>query len=555
MSEGKHMRKSKFGWLSVLVCGLGVVLLLALPVIAQRTGPFIRWERPKDWRVLEANMDYVPNAFVVGFTQNARLEKIPEIVKLIQTVGERQKVTITDVSESFFGPLGKTELTPRLQVTSPTDSQVSRSLTAVPNVCSNVLKYFQIPNNVSGPALADLIDALNAAIGVKFPDDVYILEPDTIGMPRQAPTPDWAKPAVATEEKPASASGVTVAVLDSGYNAMPGYTPSRSWNAVFRLGMGSTATPNPDFTSTDLLKAKDNFVEEGARGHGTGVASIIRGPDMIGGTANKISMTSDAEIYPIKVCDGDFCSSVSVALGICRAISDPGKPVGVINLSLAGPRSWLVEGAVKDALAANVTVVASAANIKTNLTKWYRWNETPGHYFFDYPYYPAALSKGGVSPKLADGIISVGASQEAAAGGYEWAIFTPKAPRWSIPRYIPGRMPDRSLRVVTNLNFTNDLMAPGKNVLAIPNDGNFAVDNVVGGTSYAAPFVSGAAAILLGQHPTLTPAQLEKVLLDAARSNPVDCPPFMCGAGMLNVKGSLTLLNDPTYRAANGITP
>jgi subtilisin family serine protease len=559
MAEGKLMRKSKFGWLSVLVCGLVAVLLLALPVTAQDKGRFVPWERPKDWATLDPKVDYVPNTFVIGFNKpKIEPERLKGIVDLIQRVGENRKLQIENVSDQYFRGLENSTMPPAMvQVVRPEPkaaavaSVVGGNSIPNPNVCSNLVQYFRVSNAV-GPELANLIDDLNAAIGSSFPDDVYILEPDTGGVPRQIPTPEWAKPAVATAADPVSASGVTVAVLDSGYNSMPGYTPAHSWNAVFK-------NANPKFTSTQLADITDNLTGPDARGHGTGVASIIRGPDMIGGSANKISMTNDVEIYPIKVCEDETCSSVSIAMGICRAISGIDGPVNVINLSLAGiVPSRLVKGAVKDALAANVTVVAAAGNIKTNLIRSSRWNETPGHYHFNLPLYPAAFSTGGgINQRRSDGIISVGAAQEAAVGGYEWAIFTPDAPRWFIPRHIAGSTldPDPSLRVVTNLNRTIDLMAPGKNVLAIPNDGNFAVDNVVGGTSYAAPFVSGAAAILLGQHPTLTPAQLEKVMLDAARSNPVDCPPFMCGAGMLNVKGSLALLNDPTYRAANGITP
>jgi subtilisin family serine protease len=545
MAEGKLMRKSKFGLLSMFVCGLGAVLLLAFPVTAQDKGRFVPWEHPKDWETLKPEVDYIPNTFVIGFNKpKIAPERLKGIVDLIQRVGEGRKLQIENVSDQYFRGLENSTMPPaRVQVVRPEPkataaaSVVGDTSIPNPNVCSNLVQYFRV-SDATGPALANLIDDLNAAIGTQFPDDVYILEPNTGGHPIQAPTPDWAKPAIATSAEPVTASGVTVAVLDSGYTAAPGYTPAHSWNAVFRLPDNS---PNMKFTSTQLADNADNLSTPHTRGHGTGVASIIRGPDLIGGEPNTISLTSDAEIYPIKVCEDETCSSVSIAIGICRAVSGIDGPVNVINLSLAGAvKSWLIDGAIKDAVAANVTVVAAAGNIKTDKVEASRWNETPGHYFFDYPLYPAALSKS------VEGLISVGAAQQA-LGGFEWAVFNPKSPRWQLEEDQP--------RTVTNLHDTIDLMAPGKYVLALPNDDKAPLTNVVGGTSFATPFVSAAAAILLGQNSSLTPKQIEGLLVDAARSHPVDCPPGMCGAGMLNIQGSLDLLDNPAYLSANGITP
>jgi Subtilase family len=443
------MRKSKFGWLGMVILGLGSALLLGLPVTAQPKGKFVPWQQPRDWDTFVAQADYVPSAFVVGFTSN-RPENLGQIRERIQQVALENKLRVVDSSEAY---LGKLQQEPK-QGTSSSSIRASVRGDITPNVCNNLIQYFEVPELATSPdakRLAELIKALSDDLGSKFPNDVYTVEGDTSGHP--APAPDWAKPAIGTSAEPVSAPDVTVAVLDTGYNAMPDYEPALSWNAVFRLPNG---TPNPDFTSTDLAKIPDNFAQGGARGHGTGVASIIRGPDEIDGQANTISLTSDAELYPIKVCNGDTCSSVSVALGICKAISEPS--VGVINLSLSGPPNVLVKGAVEDAINAGVTVVAAAANINTRAVNPTggavidpaRWNETPGHYKFDYRFYPAAYSKG--AAENAEGIISVGAAQPA-LGGFEWAVFNPKSPHWQIA-------PDQT-RIVSNLNETIDLMAPG----------------------------------------------------------------------------------------------
>jgi subtilisin family serine protease len=559
------MRNRKIAWFSVL--GLGMGLLLSFSATAQLKGQNVPWERPRDWDMYTPDMDYAPGTFIVAFTSQAKPEVVQEIIRKIEAfpVKSQRPVKIVDASQKYFGRLEKEPLVPKAVVRSTSSGAAdARAGAAIskPNVCGNLIKYFEF-GDLAGDELASLIEQLNAEIAAKYPDDIYSLQAETTGYPKQTPSPDWAKPAISATAEPLETKGVTVAVLDSGYTPTPGYTPDRSWNAVFRKGLGSAAVPNPLFGSTMLKDIPDDYFTKGSRGHGTGVASIIRGPEMIDQNTfqgvvdmkpNTLSLTSDANIYPIKVCDVDTCSSVSIAIGICKAISDPQYPVGVINLSLAGPPNTLVDGAVRDALAANVTVVASAAHINTRtkvpagtpVIKPAFWNETPGQYTFDYPYSPAGLSKGGSDPKNADGIISVGAA-ERAVGGFEWAIFTPRAPRWAI-------QPDQD-RIVTNLNKSVDLMAPGKDVVALPNDAKFPMGHLVSGTSYAAPYVSAAAAILLGRNPTLTPAKLEKVLLDAARLHPVDCPPGFCGAGMVNVQGGLDLLNSATYLSANGITP
>jgi subtilisin family serine protease len=528
------MHKRKLGWWSVFISGLGVLMLSAFSATAQTKGTFIPWERPENWNTFEPNVDYASNTFVVGFSKpTLDPARLNAILNAIRSVGNSQKLQITDVSEDFFGKDMRSQV-PKVQALVPS---TSRANLANPNVCGNLVRYFRV-SDASGDQLANLINALNTEIGLNFPDDVFVVEPDPTGRPIQAVFgADWAKAAISSAHQPVSASNVTVAVLDTGYNALPGYAPTRAWNAVFKLPNGSS---NSKFTSTQLVDAADNLNTPDTRGHGTGVASIIRGPKTVSGRLNTISLTSDAEIYPIKVCEDETCSGVSIALGICRAISDT-QPVNIINLSVAGlAPSGLVKGAVEDALAANVTVVAAAGNIKTDKVRPDQWNETPGQYHFDVKLYPAAFSS------AEDGLISVGAAEQA-NGGYTWAVFNPKAPRWSIATAQP--------RTVTNLHETIDLMAPGKYVLALPNDDRASWTNVVGGTSFSAPFVSAAAAIVLSQHPTLTPANLEKVLRDAASAHPVDCPPGMCGTGMLNVQGALDLLDNSAYRPTVGLTP
>ena len=79
------------------------------------------------------------------------------------------------------------------------------------------------------------------------------------------------------------------------------------------------------------------------------------------------------------------------------------------------------------------------------------------------------------------------------------------------------------------------------------------------GTSMAAPHVAGVAALLLGEKPGLTPAQVSELLQDSARDFPdmSDCTTASCGDGMLDAYQALLALGDggPTATPTKTATP
>lgn len=72
------------------------------------------------------------------------------------------------------------------------------------------------------------------------------------------------------------------------------------------------------------------------------------------------------------------------------------------------------------------------------------------------------------------------------------------------------------------------------------------------GSSFAAPFVSAAAALLLGQRPALTPAQLTRMLTQSARDLGPDGPDMNHGYGLLNIRAALVANPDQYLDARIG---
>ncbi|MGV9904025.1 type VII secretion-associated serine protease mycosin [Streptomyces sp. NPDC003388] len=270
--------------------------------------------------------------------------------------------------------------------------------------------------------------------------------------------------------------GVTVAVLDTGVDA-----------------------GHPDLTG-NVLAAKDMIGfgagpgdREWAR-HGTAMAGIIAGHGHgAGRTDGVMGVAPEAKILPVRVIleDGDSARGKArttrgnaLADGI-RWAADHGADV--INLSLgddsdsAHPEPGEDE-AVQYALKRGVVVVASAGN---------------GGAKGDHVSYPAAYP----------GVIAATA----------------------VDRY--GTRASFSTR-----RWYAAVSAPGVNVVIADPDHKYYEG---WGTSAAAAYVSGAAALIKAARPGLAPAQVKKVLEDTARDAPVGGRDDSRGFGMIDPAAAL----------------
>jgi subtilisin family serine protease len=239
-------------------------------------------------------------------------------------------------------------------------------------------------------------------------------------------------------------------------------------------------------------------------GHGTEVAGLIAAqPDNGIGIAG---LGWSTRVLSVRVLDSKGAGLASnIALGIRYAADYPG--VRVINLSLqqdatdADKVSTELGDAVTYALSKGVVVVAAAGN-QSRIE----------------PSYPASFP----------GVISVGAADE----HDQTASFSPDA-------------------AFSNHGTWVDLAAPGVGVLTItPGCDCWVTPN---GTSFATPFVSAAAALVLAVKPNMTPAEVKARLDSTADSIPgqgVDVASGRLNVGRAVTQSAVAPLSAPDPTAA-----
>ncbi|MCE6996009.1 type VII secretion-associated serine protease mycosin [Saccharothrix sp. S26] len=220
--------------------------------------------------------------------------------------------------------------------------------------------------------------------------------------------------------------------------------------------------------------------------HGTAVASIVAADPVEGVGFHGVA--PGARVLPVRVADRDLDESgavraldpVVLARGIWYAADQGAK---VINLSMAGLEdNQYVRDAVAHAVAKDVLVVAAAGNRQRDGVRL--------------PSFPAAY----------DGVLGVGAIDIAG-----------------------DRMSGSQLGDYV------DLVAPGKAVAGATRAGGHAYWE---GTSFAAPFVAGTAALVRAAWPELTAPEVARRLL--ATASPARGEAAAYGAGVVNPYRAVT---------------
>jgi subtilisin family serine protease len=257
--------------------------------------------------------------------------------------------------------------------------------------------------------------------------------------------------------------GVPVAVLDSGLDFSTLDLTGNVWtNAGEVAGNGLDDDGNgfvDDVHGADTV-GWDGDPGDGL-GHGTAVASVIaaRGDNGVGLSG----MAWNARLMPVKVLhDNGWGTTAAVIAGLDYAIDEGAR---IVNMSLNGSSpSQALEEAIGQAEARGVLVVTSAGNDGRNRDR--------------VPSYPAS--------DRSSSVITVASTDRAGA-------------------LAPGSAFGRA---------SVDIAAPGDQILTSDLGGRFTRRS---GTSFAAAYVTGAAALLAAARPDLSSSRLRAALIASSR--------------------------------------
>jgi subtilisin family serine protease len=262
-------------------------------------------------------------------------------------------------------------------------------------------------------------------------------------------------------------------------------------------------------THEDLQPNLNGPLIDDDNGHGTAVAGAAAG--VINNSVGVAGVCGNCKIFSLKALNATGGGADStVAIGIMYAAGcdqkltaiNCGPPrAHVINLSLGSyGQSATIELAVNEAWNRGVVVVAAAGN-----------DNTPN------PAYPAAY----------ENVISVGGTNSA----------------------------DTKLNV-SNYGPTIDVVAPGGGILTTVRDhGDGILYDYSGGTSLAAPLVSGLAGLLLSVNPKLTNQQVRNIIERTAVDLGATGKDEIYGYGRINAKAAVGCAVDLQCLSSIPLTP
>jgi len=386
----------------------------------------------------------------------------------------------------------------------------------------------------------------------------YLRPPGAAGTGANATAPSAINAEQAWDITKGSAS-IVVAVLDTGLrfdhsdlqggNVLPGYdmisadSPGVFTSAGDGDGRDANAADPGDFVTASEAASLGCPEEPASSWHGTQTLGLIGAATNNGFGIASVSY-GGVKVMPVRVLGkcGGFDSDIQAGIMWAAGIDVPGvphntTPARVINMSLGGVGSC-TQGyidAIGKANAAGAVVVVSAGNSGGN----------------------------GVSnPANCPGAIGVTALRHAGDKvGYSdlGPEITISAPGGNCVTVTTGTACVYPIMTTTNTGVTAPVAGPGG--AAYTDSFNSSL-----GTSFSAPLVSGAAALMLSVQPSLTPAQVKAKLQSSARPFPTSggssatiptctssstsqdecyCPnpgvgvTTLCGAGMLDVHAAV----------------
>ena len=268
---------------------------------------------------------------------------------------------------------------------------------------------------------------------------------------------------------------------------------------------------DPGHPELDVVGGADCTVGKGWKdrdGHGTMVAGIAAAIDNDAGMAG---IAPGARLWAIRVADPDgFISDSALRCGLEWLVRHA-KKIEVANWSFGegepgsgacGTRGSTIFDVQHRltclAVARGVTIVGAAGNESEDAGRWA----------------PAAWPQ----------VIAVSATTE--TDGLPGGL-GPNSVCWPDER-------DDTFAFFSDFGSAVDIAAPGVCITSTFPGGGYAFSD---GTSFATPFVAGAAALVMARNPSATPAQVRQILLARAEPGPLAGDPDAVPEPFLNVAG------------------
>jgi hypothetical protein len=219
-------------------------------------------------------------------------------------------------------------------------------------------------------------------------------------------------------------------------------------------------------------------------GHGSHVAGIAAAKDNDKGI---VGIAPGARIWAIKVCDGlGECKVTNQIRGVEYAIAHADE-IDVLNISIENPNSPSLNNVINAAVKAGILVVVSAGNYGKDASATSPANN------------PNVLTVSAIADS--DGVCG-GAGPELTSASSNSTIA------------------DDSFAFFSNHGPAVKVAAPGVSILSTYKGSGYAVDS---GTSMAAPYVSGAAALYKAQHPYATPSEVMAAIMGSGSLPDTEC--------------------------------
>ncbi|MBT2404266.1 MULTISPECIES: S8 family serine peptidase [unclassified Streptomyces] len=313
-------------------------------------------------------------------------------------------------------------------------------------------------------------------------------------------------------------SGVTVAVIDTGYvahsdvapNVVAGYDFISSSTAA-RDGNGRDNNPADQGDWSAAGECGTGSTASNSSWHGTHVAGTIAAA-----TNNSMGVAGiayNAKIQPVRVlgkCGGatsDIVDAITWASGgSVSGVPANATPAKVINMSLGGSGACTAtyQNAINAAVARGTTVVVAAGNSNSDAS--------------------------GFSPASCNNVINVAATNRTGDRSFYsnyGAIIDVAAPGGETRRATdtPGTVTTPENGILSTLN--SGTTTPGSEIY-----------KPYQGTSMAAPHVAGLAALVVAAKPSLTPAQVESAIKANTRPLAGTCTGG-CGTGLADAAATV----------------